>query len=327
MPIVDTPSIAPSTNNLPGRPCPHLPPIPHPPQPHPIDEENHPQKTLHPARNMVAFITASTCTIEAIMNFERRSFAHDGLTFSYLDSSSQAGPAARSLVALHGHLMEAATFAPLAAALAPHWRILALDQRGHGHSSHARSYTRADYISDIEAFFHHLHLEKAVLLGSSLGGVNAFQFAARHPRQVQAFILEDIGAVVTDDISFILPWSGVSPTREALVAKVGERFAPYLEDSFRQTPDGWTLAFEPSELVGSQRNLCGDHWQDFLATACPALLLRGTESRVTSAEHLEQMAARRPDTTLVPLDGGHILHYDTPLGFTAAVRDFLDSLE
>lgn len=261
-------------------------------------------------------------TIRAAMDLARRWFEHDGLRFSYLDSGGEARP----FVALHGHLMQATTFAPLMEALAPDWRVIALDQRGHGFTSHAASYARSNYIADIEALFDHLYLEQAVLLGSSLGGVNAYQFAAGHPDRVTALIIEDIGAVVTDDISFILSWAGTYPTREALANQVGERFAPYLEDSFRQVPEGWRLAFEPSELVRSQQQLCGDHWKDFLRTRCPVLLIRGRDSRVTSQEHIEEMAERRPNTTLVTLSGGHIVHRDDPIGFTAAVLGFLDSL-
>ncbi|HUB29259.1 MAG TPA: alpha/beta hydrolase [Terracidiphilus sp.] len=254
------------------------------------------------------------------MSCARSSFTHAGLTFSYLDS----GPAPHTLIALHGHLMEAATFLPLADALAPEWRILALDQRGHGHSSHAASYTRSDYISDLEAFFAHLRLSCAVLLGSSLGGVNAYQFASRQPELVTALIIEDIGATVSDDISFISAWAGHYPTRESLLAKVGERFAPYISGSVRQSPAGWHLAFDPADMLVSQSHLCGDHWSDWLATTCPALLIRGSESRVTRPHELAQMTERRPNTTLLTLPGGHILH-DQP-AFTTAVRTFLASL-
>lgn len=253
---------------------------------------------------------------------ERRQFQQDGLTFSYLDSGG-SGP---TLVALHAHLMEATTFAPLAAALAPDWRVIALDQRGHGYSSHAASYTRADYIGDIEALFAHLGVGRTVFLGNSLGGVNAYQFAALHPQHVSALIIEDIGVVVTDDISFILPWEGTFATREDLAARIGTRFAPYFKDSFRETETGWKLAFEPREMVVSQQHLCGDHWLDWLASNCPALQIRGSESRVTSAEQLEQMAARRPNTTLVTLNGGHVLHKEAPAEFNRAVRTFLAGL-
>jgi len=256
------------------------------------------------------------------MTIARQSFRHDSLIFSYLDTAGSGRP----LIALHAHLMEAATFAPLAAALAPDWRLIALDQRGHGHSSHAPSYTRTDYLGDIEALFHHLGLSHAVLLGASLGGVNAYQFAARHAEKVSALIVEDIGAIVSDDISFILPWAGIYPTREDLVHKIGARFAPYFADSFRQTESGWTLAFDPHQMVASQKQLVGDHWQDWLANTCPALLLRGRESRVTNPDQLERMAEQRPNTTLVTLEGGHALHVDNPIGFISAVRAFLDTL-
>jgi esterase len=65
----------------------------------------------------------------------RRSLAHDGLTLSYLDQGGDGIP----IVALHAYWMEAGTYADLAEALAPKWRVIALDQRGHGHSDHART--------------------------------------------------------------------------------------------------------------------------------------------------------------------------------------------
>jgi esterase len=90
--------------------------------------------------------------------------------------------------------------------LAPAWRVIALDQRGHGYSAHAGTYTRDDYRGDLEALFAHLALEEtAVIIGNSLGGVNAYQFAARHPQLVRALVIEDIGAVVEHDTSFALP--------------------------------------------------------------------------------------------------------------------------
>lgn len=253
---------------------------------------------------------------------ERRTFQHNQLTLSYLDAGGN-GPV---LIALHAHLMEAVTFAPLVFALAPQWRVVALDQRGHGHSDHARAYGRGDYLGDIAALYAHLGLEAAVLLGNSLGGANAYQFAAHHPQQVRALVIEDIGAVIADDTSFVLPWAGIFATRDALVEQIGQRFAPYFLDSFRQTPAGWQLAAEPRDMVASQALLNGDHWNDWLASRCPALLIRGSDSRVTTNAHFEDMAARRPNTKFVTLEGGHVVHMDNPDGFTAAVTTFLRRL-
>ncbi len=256
------------------------------------------------------------------MSLIRGEFQRDEMTFSYLDSGG-AGPV---LIALHAHLMEGTTYAALAADLSPQWRVVALDQRGHGHSSHASSYTREDYLGDIEGLFTHLGVQRAVLLGNSLGGVNAYQFAARQPDQVTALIIEDISTVVLDEINFVLPWEGVFATREELENRIGSRFVPYLQDSFGQSSAGWRLAFKPRDMVLSQHEMIGDHWHDWLATTCPALLLRGSESRVTTPEQVEQMAKRRRNTQLLTLDGGHALHMDNPAGFNAAVRKFLDHL-
>jgi esterase len=249
----------------------------------------------------------------------REYFLHGGLKFSYLD----AGGVGEPLIALHSHWMEGATFAALAAALAPEWRVIALDQRGHGYSDHAKSYTREDYLGDLAALYANLGIRRAVLLGNSLGGVNAYQFAAKFPELVRALIIEDIGAVINDDTSFALAWAGIFPSRAALEERVGARFMPYAADGVREVPGGWRLAFEPAEMVASQLSLNGDHWDDWLASACPALLIRGGESRVTKAEHLEEMARRRPATELRVVSGGHVVHMDNLAGVVEVVRDFL----
>lgn len=252
----------------------------------------------------------------------RNQFHHDDLTLSYLDTGGEG----QILIALHAQWMEAATYTRLADALSPEWRVIAMDQRGHGYSNHALSYTRMDYIGDVAALIAHLGVEKVALLGNSLGGVNAYQFAARHPECVKALVIEDIGAVLDVYVSFVLAWEGLFPSREALENRIGPQLAPYLLDSFRSTPNGWRLAFEPREMLESQLQLNGDHWADWLATGCPALLVRGRESPITTQDHCEQMAKRRPNTRLVTLDGWHVVHQDNPAGFAEVVREFLHDL-
>ena len=253
---------------------------------------------------------------------KRNSFQHNGLKLSYLDTGGDGQP----LIALHAHWMEAGTYTQLASALAPKWRVVSLDQRGHGYSDHAQSYSREDYLGDLSALIRHLEIDKAVFLGNSLGGVNAYQYAAKYSQQVKALIIEEIGAVIEADVSFTLRWGGVFQSREALAERIGERLLPYLVDSFRQTSDGWQLAFDPQEMVASQLKLNGDHWTDWLTSSCPALLIRGRESRLTTQAHLEEMSMKRPNTRLVSLDGGHIVHKDNPIGFTECVQEFLQSI-
>jgi pimeloyl-ACP methyl ester carboxylesterase len=89
------------------------------------------------------------------------------LTFSYLDS----GGTGDLIVALHAMWMEARTFELFGRAMTPDWRVVTLDQRGHGHSGHASDYSRAAYIGDIGALLDHLGVsEPVILVGNSLGG-------------------------------------------------------------------------------------------------------------------------------------------------------------
>ena len=120
---------------------------------------------------------------------KRKESRHNGLSFSYLD---WGGENRRVIVALQAHLMEAATFAPLALAFARDWRLLALDQRGHGYSDHAAGYTRDHDLADLEAFFHHLNLNEATVLDIYSGGVKAYQLAAPHPENVRGLIIETL---------------------------------------------------------------------------------------------------------------------------------------
>ena len=255
-------------------------------------------------------------------HLERHQFHHDGLTLSYLDSGGNGQP----LIALHAHWMEAVTYTQLTDALWPDCRVIALDQRGHGHSDHALSYTREDYVGDVLALFEHLQIDKASLLGNSLGGVNAYQFAAKYPERTKAIIIEDIGVTPHADTSFVLAWEGNFPSREALEDHIGQRFVPYVQDSFRSTPKGWQLAFEPREPHESQLQLNGNHWGDWLVSDCPALLIRGRESRITTQEQAEEMTAQRPNTRLITLDGGHVVHQDNPTEFTLTVQEFLHTI-
>ncbi|MEU9704255.1 alpha/beta hydrolase [Streptomyces sp. NPDC047981] len=249
----------------------------------------------------------------------REFFISDGRNLSYLDFG---GPG-RPLLALHGHYNEASAFEPLAEALAPRWRVIALDQRGHGESDRAESYERDDYVADVAAFHDHLDIGPVPVLGHSLGGVNAYQYAARRPDRVSALIVEDIGAVVDCDWSFTLGLPHRAPSHEALMTALGPA-APYLACAFRRSETGWGFSFDVEDTVRSQKALCGDHWQDWTSLTCPTLLIRGTRSDELDAAHAREMITRhKGGAHLVELGAGHVVHHDAPPQFAATVADFL----
>lgn len=235
------------------------------------------------------------------------------------------GGPGRPLLALHGHFGEGRTFGRLARDLSGHWRVIAPDQRGHGYSDRPADFSRHGYVNDAAGLLDHLELTGVVVLGHSLGGVNAYQLAARRPDLVRALIIEDIGAEVDDDLSFGLSWPHRTPTRATLLEELGAS-ASYLTNAIREYADGWGLAFRPQDMHLSQQQLNGTYWSEWLASRCPALLVRGEHSAVLSDELAKDMAAQRPNTYLTELPTGHTVHETDPDGFAGVVREFLSSL-
>ncbi|MFD3807367.1 alpha/beta fold hydrolase [Streptomyces sp. NPDC058611] len=242
----------------------------------------------------------------------------DGRRLAYTDFGGGGAP----LLALHGHFQDRRTFGRLAREVGPAWRVIALDQRGHGDSDRAGDYTGEGYVADAAAVLEHLGLGPAVVLGHALGGVTAYRLAARRPELVRAVVVEDIGAVVDDDVSFARDWPRRTRTRAGFLAAVGSA-APHLEGYLREYADGWGTGVEVEDVVASQRGLNGDHWGDWLAVRRPTLLVRGDRSGVLSAEHAREMTVRRAGVRLVELPAGHAVHAGDPEGFVAAVRGFL----
>ncbi|MFE6779199.1 alpha/beta fold hydrolase [Streptomyces sp. NPDC057702] len=258
-----------------------------------------------------------------------------GRPLRYVDPG---GPG-RPVLALHGHFGRARAYAALTAALAPRHRVIALEQRGHGRSADARAdagdFTREAYIADAAAFLVALDLGPVPVLGHSVGGVTAFQLAARRPELVSALVVEEGGADnrrprVPHPVLDVRAWPRRAPTLAALRRQVTERGIPdagYFLESAVEYPDGWGFLFDLDAMMASQRAAVGDWWPDWLGSRCPALLVHGARSVVLPTDLAREMAERRPHTTLRTFpEGGHWVHDDDPAGFAEAVAAFLDAL-
>ncbi|MDZ7342976.1 MAG: alpha/beta fold hydrolase [candidate division KSB1 bacterium] len=96
------------------------------------------------------------------------------------------------LVILHGLLGSSQNWQRAAKTLGEKYRVLVVDQRNHGDSPHTPSHTFADLREDIRYFFDLQHLDTAYLLGHSMGGIAAMEFAFHYPERLSGLIIEDI---------------------------------------------------------------------------------------------------------------------------------------
>lgn len=259
----------------------------------------------------------------------RRFFHSNNVRLSYFDYGGDSKPV---LVMLHGYMANARSFSELAVRFKD-WRVICLDQRGHGWSDHppGKEYAREDYVDDIlNLIMSELGGQPVTILGHSLGGLNAYQFAARYPELVQAVIVEDIGAEINADFSFAdkLPVRSASlkELRESL-ASVGLRAIDYFAESVLEDEHGWGFRTDLKGLQASVSRSNGVWWDDWLGSRCPILLIHGAKSFILDTEQARRMEERRPATRLIVFEHcGHGVHAEDLNGYYDTVNDFLMEL-
>src|SRR5579862_5593969 len=117
-----------------------------------------------------------------------------GLRFHFRDwPSKQVG--APDLVLLHGYTGHARSWDLFAEAMTDRYRVLALDQRGHGETAWAGAdqYGIDQMADDLAAFVSAQRLQAFTLLGLSMGGMVAMEYAGRGPKELKALVIVDIG--------------------------------------------------------------------------------------------------------------------------------------
>src|ERR1035437_8937172 len=109
-------------------------------------------------------------------------------------------PDAPPIVLLHGGHQSAHSWDLVSLHLARRYRVLALDQRGHGDSEWSRDveYSNHTMALDAEAFLAALGLERPILMGHSMGGRNALLLTKRDPSRLRALITVDIAPEISD---------------------------------------------------------------------------------------------------------------------------------
>src|SRR5512147_2927842 len=119
--------------------------------------------------------------------FRDATVSANGLRFHYVEWGDAT---AEPLLCLHGITQTAHSWDEVAEALSSDYRVICLDQRGHGDSDWAPhgEYNRRAMAADIDAVSDALGLSKFLLCGMSMGGINSITFAAQHPDKVRALV-------------------------------------------------------------------------------------------------------------------------------------------
>ncbi len=246
------------------------------------------------------------------------------------------------LILLHGFLYHSMTWDRVLDALALKFRVYALDLLGFGYSSRLESgdYSYSLYAEQVRQFMDALGLTTASVVGHSMGGGTAIQFAVQHPERVDKLILVDSAGLprppsVTERI-YALPFLGEFFLALPPKANLKRTLQSLVFHDPTLVTDAYVDAVgQPLQIVGSGRavlNILRSRMAGGLRVEVerlggvgkPILLLWGREDKLLPLALGEEMHRLLPGSRLEVLDGvGHNPHEEAPEKATDVLVEFL----
>jgi non-heme chloroperoxidase len=253
-----------------------------------------------------------------------------GVRLEYAEHGDRNGT---PVVLLHGVTDSWRSFERVLPLLPPSIHAFAVSQRGHGESTRpCAGYRLADLSDDLEAFLDAVGVERAVVVGHSLGASVAQQFAVDHQERVSELVLvgafanmyRDPGltdffdaaiADLTDpvDPSFVRAWQLGTLARTMPADHLEIVIAETLKVPARVWKAAFTGMLETPDFSGRLRGV-----------RVPTLVLWGDRDVYVERESQDRLIDLIPDARLAVYEGaGHALHWEDPLRFASDLIQFV----
>ena len=263
----------------------------------------------------------------------------NGLNIHYLD---WGGGSDHTLLLVHGQGAHAHQWDYIARKLHQQYRVIAIDQRGHGDSDHAgEGYAASAFASDLAVFAEALGIVPYDYCGSSLGGRNGIAYAGDYPDHLKHFVTIDYG-----------PEMSASSARRQIGGMnrrpLGWRsIDDFVQFSSEQNPRASEEHHRTVAAHGLRLNYAGKYvpkadpemfwingsfgakevpylWEQWAKIRCPILEIKGSESDFLSPDILSRMREPQPNMQLVEApDAGHSITADNPEFIITELRRFL----
>lgn len=246
------------------------------------------------------------------------------------DENSKGVP----LVVIHGLFGSADNWRSHAKAWQAVRRVIAVDLRNHGRSPHLAGMGYAEQAEDVVALLDRLGLEKAHLLGHSMGGKVAISVARQYPQRVASLIVADIApqAYGHDHDAVFAALRRVAEGQPANRREADELLAEHVEERpvrlflatnlERAEEGGLRLRLGLDEIEAGYEAIMGAPAGQSSYQG-PTLVLRGARSHYVTDTALPALREVLPEATIKTLDAGHWLHAEQPEAFREAVDGFL----
>jgi pimeloyl-ACP methyl ester carboxylesterase len=278
-------------------------------------------------------------------------FYSQRLKLHYVDWGDPEKP---PLLLLHGGRDHCRSWDWIAAELRGSFHVIAPDLRGHGDSAWATgsTYSMIDYVLDLAALLTTIDLFPITVIGHSLGGSIALQYAGLYPDRLHRLIaIEGLGPPAglgkpLSAVARMLQWVGEMQalarrhprsykTQDEAVNRMREENPRLTEPQARHLVTLGMLRREDGSYVWKFDNFVRavspylfnvDEAREIWGQIkCPVLLVRGGESWAPDPEAEGRMDAFRDATSITLPKAGHWVHHDQPAAFLGVVRQFLSA--
>jgi pimeloyl-ACP methyl ester carboxylesterase len=249
------------------------------------------------------------------------------------------------MLLLHGRWGRARTWSDLMLKYGDRYRMLALEQRGHGLSAKpAGGYSPVDMARDAHDFLEQLDMGPAIVVGHSMGGRIAAFLAVEYPELVRACAIldcesydpdkqkQDPGDESQDADPLTKDWPIPFATSQDALDFLHKTFkretnVRYFADSLVETADGYDFLFSRHAMSAIERSMRG-YYGVLPQIQCPTLVVRAAESIFLSAEEAADIQTQIKNCTYFEVSNSdHMVYADNPAEFEAGFERFLESLK
>lgn len=238
------------------------------------------------------------------------------------------------LVILHGLFGTLENWGAQIKALSERFDVIAADLRNHGRSAHSDKMNYRVMSNDLLELLDQLQLERINLMGHSMGGKAAMQFALDHPERVQRLIVVDIAPVRYPpnhndviaglkriDLTRLKSRSEADHTLSQYVDSAATR-AFLLKNLYRNEHKQFAWRMNLPVLEQQYAEIAAAPQGD--AFAGPVLFIKGGDSNYLQPEHQQPIQQLFPNAGFKIIAGaGHLPHVEKPAIFTRLVDNFL----
>jgi pimeloyl-ACP methyl ester carboxylesterase len=263
----------------------------------------------------------------------------NGESLAYIDRGEHSGPA---VVLIHGYTDNARDWVPMLPYLSKRYRLILVDIRGHGQSSKPECcYTRLDFAYDIKLLLDALGVQKADIVGHSLGSIIAQTFAEYWPERTAHVVLISSTGGSPPDRPKKLPQFDFAAEIRKLKEPI-EADSPFMiawwdsptpvDPDFirRQRKDAAGIPLRVWLAVLDQalpaNNVFGDLQSTLPRLKSPTLLIWGSKDPIMEEDVRQSLRDALPSAKVKIFDGlGHNPFWEDPRGVAEVVNAFLNT--